>query len=386
MTSAVEALRLLHDIGPVLFIAASLATAVLIVVLRPLLRRYTLARPNARSSHKVPIPQGGGIAVISITIVATAIALFSFPQLQADGLAQLNSVFAAATLLAILGAIDDISVLDAIPRLMLQIAAVVIVLYALPTELRVLPQLPFWVERVLLLLAGVWFINLVNFMDGIDWMTVAEVVPVTAGLVVLGIIGALPSSATLVAIALCGAMIGFAPFNRPIAKLFLGDVGSLPIGLLLGWLLLLLAGNGHLIAAVLLPLYYLADASITLLIRLTNRLPVLQAHRTHFYQRATDRGFSVIEIVARVFAVNLGLVMLALATVMAPGHAMSLASLAAGAALVAWLLFVFTRANGEPCLRHRRIWIYRKSVGFEADSGRTRCPHRPAQIAQSTNA
>ena len=345
MTSAVEALRLLHDIGPVLFIAASLATAVLIVVLRPLLRRYTLARPNARSSHKVPIPQGGGIAVISITIVATAIALFSFPQLQADGLAQLNSVFAAATLLAILGAIDDISVLDAIPRLMLQIAAVVIVLYALPTELRVLPQLPFWVERVLLLLAGVWFINLVNFMDGIDWMTVAEVVPVTAGLVVLGIIGALPSSATLVAIALCGAMIGFAPFNRPIAKLFLGDVGSLPIGLLLGWLLLLLAGNGHLIAAVLLPLYYLADASITLLIRLTNRLPVLQAHRTHFYQRATDRGFSVIEIVARVFAVNLGLVMLALATVMAPGHAMSLASLAAGAALVTWLLFVFTRGK-----------------------------------------
>ncbi len=51
-------------------------------------------------------------------------------------------------------------------------------------------------------------------------------------------------------------MLGFAPFNRPVARLFLGDVGSLPIGLLLGWLLLLLAGSGHLAAALLLPLYY----------------------------------------------------------------------------------------------------------------------------------
>ena len=55
-------------------------------------------------------------------------------------------------------------------------------------------------------------------------------------------------------------MIGFAPFNRPVARLFLGDVGSLPIGLLLFWLLVLTAGNGHLAAALILPLYYLADA------------------------------------------------------------------------------------------------------------------------------
>jgi UDP-N-acetylmuramyl pentapeptide phosphotransferase/UDP-N-acetylglucosamine-1-phosphate transferase len=105
--------------------------------------------------------------------------------------------------------------------------------------------LPWSIERALLLLGGVWFVNLVNFMDGIDWMTVAEVVPVTAGVALLGAIGAAPPLAMLVALALLGAIIGFAPFNRPVARLFLGDVGSLPIGLLLGWLMLLLAGRGH---------------------------------------------------------------------------------------------------------------------------------------------
>ncbi len=96
--------------------------------------------------------------------------------------------------------------------------------------------------------------NLCNFMDGIDWMMVAEVVPVTGALAVFGLSGALPSEATLAAVALFGAVIGFAPFNRPVARLFLGDVGSLPIGLLLTWLLILLAGRGHLAAALLLPL------------------------------------------------------------------------------------------------------------------------------------
>ena len=85
-------------------------------------------------------------------------------------------------------------------------------------------------------------------------------------------------------------MIGFAPFNRPVAKIFLGDVGSLPIGLLLGWCLLQLASHQHLAAALLLPLYYLADATVTLLRRVIQREPFWAAHRSHFYQRATDNG------------------------------------------------------------------------------------------------
>jgi UDP-N-acetylmuramyl pentapeptide phosphotransferase/UDP-N-acetylglucosamine-1-phosphate transferase len=196
-----------------------------------------------------------------------------------------------------------------------------------------------------LLIGGLWFVNLVNFMDGIDWMTVAEVVPITAALAVIGLFGILPPPAIVVSVALCGAVIGFAYFNRPVAKLFLGDVGSLPIGLVLGWLLILLAGEGGRAAAILLPLYYLADSTITLARRVLNGERVWRAHRTHFYQRAIDRGLSVIDVVTRVFAVNLALAALAIMTVTVRSRITDIAALTAGAALVAWLLFVLARGR-----------------------------------------
>jgi UDP-N-acetylmuramyl pentapeptide phosphotransferase/UDP-N-acetylglucosamine-1-phosphate transferase len=323
-------------------IAAAAMSAALIVALRPLLVRYALARPNARSSHREPTPQGGGIAVVAAALaslwVGLALSAFDF----AAG-AQLPALTLAALALALTGAIDDIRGLGAALRLVLQTLAVGAVLATLPMDFSILPRLPRTLELAILLVGGVWFVNLVNFMDGIDWMTVAEVVPVTAGVALLGLIGAAPMPAVLVALALLGAMIGFAPFNRPVARLFLGDVGSLPIGLILGWVLLMLAGRGHLAAAALLPLYYLADATITLGRRLIRREPVWQAHRTHFYQRATDRGFSVSEIVVRVFVLNLALAALALVSAIEPDIRVDLAALALGGAMVAWLLVTFTR-------------------------------------------
>src|SRR5207237_2436600 len=128
-------------------------------------------------------------------------------------------------------------------------------------------------------------------------------------------LGVVPLLLTLVAAPLCGAMIGFAPFNRPVAKIFLGDVGSLPIGLLLGWCLLQLAYDGQFVAALLLPLYYLSDATATLLRRMARREPFWAAHRSHFYQRATDNGYSVLQVVGEVFALNVVLAILAVASV-----------------------------------------------------------------------
>jgi UDP-N-acetylmuramyl pentapeptide phosphotransferase/UDP-N-acetylglucosamine-1-phosphate transferase len=140
-------------------------------------------------------------------------------------------------------------------------------------------------------------------------------------------------------------MVGFAPFNRPVARLFLGDVGSLPIGLLLGWLLILLAGSGHLAAALILPLYYVADATITLLYRLINREPVLQAHRGHFYQQAIDGKFGVYQVVGRVFVLNIFLIGFATVTVMTKSTTMHIIMLAASSAMVGILLWNFRHAH-----------------------------------------
>ena len=327
-----------------LFLVAIMVSFGLIRFLRPFLARYALANPNARSSHKTPTPQGGGIAIIAATVILVATAGFFFASPIDDPL-RLAVVFTSTIGLALVGATDDVRPLEATPRLVLQTAAVTAVIATFPEEMRVVPILPWWLDRAVMLVGGVWLVNTVNFMDGIDWMTVAEIVPVTASLALFSLMGALPSAAGLVAFTLCGAMIGFAPFNRPVAKLFLGDVGSLPIGLLLGWLLALLAGSGHFAAAVLLPLYYLADATVTLMRRLVRGEPVTQAHRSHFYQRALDGGFSVYGVVARVLALNIVLAGLAAATILNNSLIFQIAMIAVGCVLVSSLLWTFNRTD-----------------------------------------
>lgn len=319
---------------------AAFATYTLIALARPILKRYALAHPNHRSSHGTPTPQWGGIFVVATTIIAAL--LFS---LQSDIAGVTAWVLLATVILALVGAIDDVRTLQVFTRLGLQAVAVAVVVATLPFELRVIPAFPWWLERCFTLLAVLWFVNLVNFMDGLDWMTVAEVVPVAAALAAFGLMGALPPEATAVTFALCGAMIGFAPFNRPVARLFLGDVGSLPIGLLLGWLLVLLAGNGHMAAALLLPLYYLADSTITLLRRLANGEQIMKAHRSHFYQRATVGGFSVYGIVGHVFVLNCVLIALATITLLVPSTAWQVGALAAGCVLVGIVLWQFERGQ-----------------------------------------
>jgi UDP-N-acetylmuramyl pentapeptide phosphotransferase/UDP-N-acetylglucosamine-1-phosphate transferase len=325
--------------------AAGLLSGAMTTALRPLLLRVALAKPNARSSHRIPTPQGAGIAVIAATLVVAAISI----ALIGTGDAKMPlAVFGATLFIAAVGFADDVRSIPVLPRLLLQGAAVAVVILAAPESLRIVPACPLWLERTLLLLAGLWFVNLVNFMDGLDLMTVAEIVPITGTVVLLGWLGDLPASTTLVAAALFGAMLGFAPFNRPVAKIFLGDVGSLPIGLLVGWCLLQLAWHQQFAAALLLPLYYLADATVTLLRRMARREPFWAAHRSHFYQRATDNGFSVSRVVNEVFALNIVLAALAVGSAMTSSTTVSVLLLVTGGIATALLMCRFSRRRPSP--------------------------------------
>jgi UDP-N-acetylmuramyl pentapeptide phosphotransferase/UDP-N-acetylglucosamine-1-phosphate transferase len=325
------------------FVAAALAALVSAFVtwaIRPARLRVALARPNARSSHRIPTPQGAGIAVVAATLLVAAamIAVATGPSTNIPLV-----VFGATLFIAIVGFIDDVKSIGVLPRLLLQGLAVAAVVFAAPDDLRIVSACPPWIERGLLVVAGLWFVNLVNFMDGLDLMTVAEAVPVSAAVALFGLTGEIPASTTVAAAALCGALLGFAPFNRPVAKIFLGDVGSLPIGLLLGWCLLQLAYHGQYAAALLLPLYYLADATVTLLRRMARREPFWAAHRSHFYQQATDNGFTVLRVVGEVFALNVGLALLAMASIRLNSAAAGVLSLLLGAAAVILLLRRFSR-------------------------------------------
>jgi UDP-N-acetylmuramyl pentapeptide phosphotransferase/UDP-N-acetylglucosamine-1-phosphate transferase len=320
-------------------VAAAMLSALMTWAVRPLLLQHALAKPNARSSHRIPTPQGAGIAVIGATLAVAGTSVVCADMVD---LTIPVAIFGASLFIAVVGLADDVQTIPVLPRLMLQAAAVGAIVFTASSDLRIVPASPLWIERSLLLLAGLWFVNLVNFMDGLDWMTVAEVVPITGAMVVLGLFGEFPVSATIVAAALCGAMVGFAPFNRPVAKIFLGDVGSLPIGLLLGWCLLQLAWHEQITAAFLLPLYYLSDATVTLLRRLARREPFWAAHRSHFYQRATDNGFTVLRVVSEVFALNVGLAVLAIASTRTQSAAINAIFIVIGGCTVALTMYRFS--------------------------------------------
>ena len=321
--------------------ASAICCVALILLMKPLLVRYALARPNARSSHKVPTPQGGGIAILAATILVAGIAI---RWLDLSGF-HLLLVAAVSVAFGVAGTMDDIKPMPALPRLAFQFVLLLVV-FSKP-ERRLFPDVPIIVEWTFTMLAGLWFVNLVNFMDGLDWITIATMVPITTFIAALGWFGFLPTQVALISAALCGALIGFAPFNKPVAKLFLGDVGSLSIGFLVGWLLWQLAGTGALAAAILLPLYHLADATITLLRRLARREKVWEAHRSHFYQQATVNGFSVMAVSAHVFVLNLALAALAAWTIVSPTPSVQVVALAAGCILVGWLLRRFATKQTE---------------------------------------
>lgn len=325
----------------VVLFAAAIAAGVLVIALRPLLQRYALARPNARSSHRTPTPQGGGIAVLGGCFVALGLAAVMawLPPASRDSAGWLAL---AAALIGVIGAIDDIRPLPVAPRLAGQALTILLALWAVGDGARLTPDLPLALERAFEVFAGLWFVNLTNFMDGLDWLTVAGVTPLLLALALFGALaGAGGDHGTLLAVvaaALAGGMLGFAPFNRPPARLFLGDVGSLAIGLIVAWLLFLLASGGALVAALLLPMYYCADATITLCRRLARGERVWEAHRQHFYQQAADRGWSAARVAGTIAVANVALAGLAALALTAEGLAAQLGLLACGAAVTGLLL------------------------------------------------
>jgi UDP-N-acetylmuramyl pentapeptide phosphotransferase/UDP-N-acetylglucosamine-1-phosphate transferase len=293
------------------------------LVLTWLRRRRVFDLPNERSSHSQPTPRGGGLAVTPVILaVWTALAAFGAAQAAAW------PVIAAAGGLLLVSWFDDRGGVAARWRLAAHILAAGAGLVWLPAhQLLCQGLLPLWADRLVGLTLWVWFINLFNFMDGIDGISGVEAAMVGLGLVLVAWrFDGGDGAAAAAAVAAAG--LGFLVWNWHPAKLFLGDSGSVPLGYLLGWLLLDAALKGHWAAALILPLYYLADATLTLLRRLGRGESPFQAHRQHFYQQAVHGGASHARVAGVVFAVDVPLVALAVAAGVHPVSALIAAALA----------------------------------------------------------
>jgi UDP-N-acetylmuramyl pentapeptide phosphotransferase/UDP-N-acetylglucosamine-1-phosphate transferase len=146
-------------------------------------------------------------------------------------------------------------------------------------------------------------------MDGIDGLAGSEAAAIGIGLVLYASVGMTRSPGlALLSAAVAAAALGFLVWNWAPARIFLGDVGSVPLGYLLGCLLLGVTADGGWKIALILPLYFLADSTITLLRRLFRGERFWLPHRQHFYQRAAQRGLGHAEIVYRVIAADVLLV------------------------------------------------------------------------------
>ncbi|MEQ8392576.1 MAG: glycosyltransferase family 4 protein [Thalassospira sp.] len=274
-------------------------------VLNYLRRKAILDMPNHRSSHAVPTPRGGGLGVTPLLIILVAVVFIH------TGVSTISHwlMLAAAAGLGLLSWLDDRHDLSAAVRFALQFIAVIIGVFALDKPV-LGGMVPVWLDHVLVVFAWVWFINLFNFMDGIDGISGIEAGSIGLGVFILALLVPLPEfiGSGYIGLGITAIMIGFLIWNWHPAKLFLGDVGSIPLGFILGWVLLDIASKGAWAIALILPSYYLFDATFTLIKRALRREKIWQAHREHFYQQATQRGLSHAKVSAMIGVSNLILI------------------------------------------------------------------------------
>ena len=259
-------------------------------ILTYLIRRITIHHkildiPNERSSHAIPTPRGGGLAIV-ITWYTGITVLFFSKQLDKE----LYFAFLTGILLAVVSLLDDIVSLKPVIRLSVQIIVAVISFYFLH-GIQFLNISGLVISGRLLLcplsiIGIVWFINLYNFLDGIDAYASMEAVFMAFTMFLFT-----GNSTNLILIA---AVAGFLFWNWPKARIFMGDVGSTQLGFILSILGIYFHNTTgfNIILWIMLSSLFWFDATFTLFRRWQNKEKLSEAHKKHAYQRIVQAGFS----------------------------------------------------------------------------------------------
>ena len=249
----------------------------LLWVLLPQLRRRLLDQPNARSSHRLPTPRGGGLAFVLVAAAASVLA---------TGVPGFLPLLALP--LALVGVLDDRHNLPASWRYGVQLATALLLTLLSPLAQGLPAGLAWWLLPLatgLLLIAVTAVINFTNFMDGLDGLV--------AGCLAIAIAAGssqLPAPAAPLW-ALVGALLGFLAWNWSPAKVFMGDVGSTFLGAVFAGLVLQASSWPQALGLLLVATPLLGDACLCVPRRLLAGQRVFQAHRLHLYQRLHQAGW-----------------------------------------------------------------------------------------------
>ena len=250
-------------------------------------RQKILDVPNARSSHSVPTPRGGGASIVVVTLAALCIALL----LGWTGGNVFVALLVGGLLVAVVGWLDDRSHVPVRWRMLVHLAAAgwVVAWGGWVTSLP-MPAGDLalgWAAGPLCVLWIAWILNLYNFMDGIDGIAGTEAVTVSVAAAALLWHAQQPSLAFVVAV-IGVASLGFLRWNWPPAKVFMGDAGSAFLGFFFGSIALITHALGAMVlwSWLILLAVFLVDATLTLARRLVRGERIYQAHRSHAYQHA----------------------------------------------------------------------------------------------------
>jgi UDP-N-acetylmuramyl pentapeptide phosphotransferase/UDP-N-acetylglucosamine-1-phosphate transferase len=310
------------------------------LVLRLVLSRFAnfaSAAPGERSNHDRPTPQIGGIALVPVVlliVVATSVLYQPIPVFSRP------EFFAGTLILLATGIVDDKRLLSPFVKLALQFLACGLASFALQDILRTLP-LPLPVATLIAVFFLIAIVNFTNFIDGLDLMAVTTIGVPSLLFSWLAASGALSVAFGPFGAAVGGAMLAFAYVNRPRAKAFLGDGGSLPFGLMLGMMSAVVASQVDPVVGLLLPAYILLDGAFTIARRLAKGENLIQAHSSHIYQRAFRNGRSIPLIISVItlFSGTTGLLAIALVQFGSGGRISAVAAAIGMFALMAiWLV------------------------------------------------
>ena len=269
------------------------------------LKKNIIDNPNERSSHSVPTPRGGGVAVVCSYLLALAVLIYSHQLTLHIGL----TFMAAGFVIALLGFLDDHGHINSMLRLAVHFLVAIGVVSSLGGFSEVTAfnglQLGF-IANMIAVLFLVWLLNLYNFMDGINGIASIEAITTVVSIAILYyVVNTTLNSDILWLLAAC--VFGFLLWNFPKAKIFMGDACSGFLGLTLGILALIaLKENLALFCAWIICLgVFVVDATYTLIKRVLRGYKMYDAHRSHSYQILSRKCGSHTPVTLVVAAINL---------------------------------------------------------------------------------
>ena len=263
--------------------------------------------PNERSSHITPTPRGGGIAFVSTSLIGFLILLLN----DALNRTELLSLCCAGVIVAIAGHLDDRQKISgATVRLVLHaISAIILIVgVGIPAQISLFDRTVNTgiVGSILGVIYLVWLLNLFNFMDGTDGIAASEAIFIALAGAFLNYHVLSHANHSDAAIVLAASTFGFHLYNWSPAKIFMGDVGSGYLGIVVGGLSLMAAKQQHelLWVWIILLAVFVSDATITLIRRLARKQKPHVAHRSHAYQHLAIRFNSHAKVSLIVLAIN----------------------------------------------------------------------------------